>query len=519
MRIENAFGRNKMKISLWFFLPLLIALSGCAHNYQNDFLKDAQTKGWNEARQKAALEYSYRLLFLKKIKDEYKVKYSMLNTAQVREKLDEALKDVNELLSYKNEWDTKYVDEFQLRKSLEHTEQVLKARRDRIKTYELYGKFQQLSGAVPIEYSEEQLQEKVTGYNIQKIFLSTDPAQAFSFKMDVIEEARRRGDLKEIERGQLSLQRKFDRKEQNLANQDDPNDKVWKSKKFDLEIISYKILDNDNPENNESNYLEGYRVANGKKESLPALRLFYPNDGSPGIVAIDTDKEGEIGFGLPDLVEPVEEAVNAAEILKNDQLINLLFEEKKEEKRVPPKKKPLFVEIARIGDKSANIWETAPDEKGWAVPFRYQNELKNNYNIKLVFAKPEQSTNTANSFYKQIKYLKKEWVSGNHYQPSMGNVVEYYKMKPPYGKRNLVEAMVDEKNAKKLLLATEDGNEETIIIVARKNNFIEDDPARIDYTEGSKRWRIEREDSNPVFTKKKEISNAYKDGTEGQEME
>lgn len=269
--------------------------------------------------------------------------------------------------------------------------------------------------------------------------------------------------------------------------------------------------DAENPKTNSGNYLEGYRIVGDKKEILPALRLFYPNDDNPGVMLLDLDKEGEAGFGVPDLIEPMQDNLNIEELLQENNLLELLFKEKKEQKRVPPKTKALFVEIARTKESSAELWETAPDENGWQVPIKYQNELKNNYNVSLVFAKPERSTDTTNGIYKQIKYLKKEWTAGQYRLPSIGRVVEYYQMKPLYNKRNLVQAEIDQLNAKRISLVFEDGGEDGGVIVPRSNKFIENLPIMIDYTEGNKRWRIKKDDHSKVFNKRKEISRSLEE--------
>ena len=55
------------------------------------------------------------------------------------------------------------------------------------------------------------------------------------------------GTLKLIEEARASLKRQFDRKEQNPAIREDENDFVWKLKAVDLQVKSYKILDNEFP--------------------------------------------------------------------------------------------------------------------------------------------------------------------------------------------------------------------------------------------------------------------------------
>jgi hypothetical protein len=498
-----------------------ILLTGCAKNYREEFLKQAKDKGWTEEQRLAALAYSDRLHFL--VKDSsgtLKPNYARLSKTHVREKLEKAKEDLNQLLGYEDDENARYVEYFGLRQSLEHEEEVLKAVYDRVRVAELHDQFKQIIGAAPSYHDPHH-----SGYNAQQIFASTDLVKSFSFSIDQLDYAKQSGALKVIEQAHTSLQRKFDRKEKNPSSPDDPNDFVWKSKKYDIEVTSYKILDVEKPENNDVDYLEGYRITDGKRESLPAIRIVYIDELGRGAALLDIDKEGETGFGLPDLIEPITEPLSVADVLTDNDLLDLLFAEKKSQKRVRPKPKPVFVEIARVNKKSIDVWEQSRDAKGWTVPFRYKNDLHSNYNVKLVFAKLEKSTDPAAGFYKQIKYLKKEWTSGNNrYMPSLGNVVEYYRMKPPYQERNLVHAQVlQTEDTKKVSLVLKDGGIEQVFVVLPHNNkLIEDLPIMIEFTEGQKRWRIQRDEQSSAFTRRKEVSPAKKNSVgiySDQEME
>ncbi len=524
-------AQNSMKAA---FLAALLAFgsSGCALTYRDEFLKQAQAKGWTEDEQLAALAYSDRLYFLHKTKDGFAVNYSRLSKEQVLKKLDEALVELDAILDYKNEQNARFVEYFGLREFLEHEEEVVKAIRDRVRVAELHDQFEKLIGASPFSYRDYYSygqsiggqEERRKGYNIQQIFLSTDISKSFSFTESRIEEAKRRGALKIIEQARSSLKRRFDRKEPNPAYLDDPNNFIWKSKSTEVEFVSYKILYSEDPKDNNSNYIEGYRIVDGRRESKPAIRIFYIYEGRRGVFLLDADKEGETGFGLPDEVGPVREALQVTDLLRDDNLMNVLFLEKKERRRVAPKRKPIFVEIARVGEKTIDFWEDAPDQRGWYVPFLYKNNAENNYNVKLVFASQENSgENPAYRFGeppKQIKYLKKEWTDGTRYKPSMGNVVEYYEMKPDYAKRNVSRAdVLHQLDTKNLSIVFTDGTTETGLVLPGKNKFIEDEPIMIDYTEGQKRWRIKKEKGSPNYNKRKEISPAKEDTGIYREME
>lgn len=505
-------AKNREAGKILIFL-VAAAFCGCVKNYRSEFLKQAKAKGWTEEQQLAALAYSDRLYFtVQDSSSNYKPNYSRLSKARVREKLDKALQDMDQTLGYENEENYRYIDALGLRKSLEREEEVIKAMRDLVRTAELYEKFQELTGMMP--YNHYGAQETSSGYD-PKIFVSTNLLTAFPFAADHIEGAKKNGSLRTIEQVRQVLQRKLDRKEKNPASPDDPNDFIWKSKNFEIEFISYKILgtEQEKPEDNFPDYLEGYRIAGGKRESLPILRIIYFDSNARGAFLLDTDREDETGFGLPDVVLGLTEPLEIADLLNDQSLLDAMFEEKKTEKRVPPKPKPVFVEIASV--KQIDSWEEAPTAEGWKVPFRYHNPLKNNYNVRLVFAKPEAETLPQPNTNKQLKYLKKEWVAGNRYLPSLGQVIEYYEMKPPYDQRIILQAqVVHQTDTKKVSLILKDGDAEQIFLVMPGlNKIIRDEPVMIEYTDGQKRWRLKRDSGGRIFNKRKEISPNVKNAT------
>lgn len=500
-------GAN-MKIKIFLIVSTAICFSACAPTYRDTYLKDAQDKGFNKKQQLASYGYSFRPLFTEESSGTVKIAYWRLSKTRVREKLDSLLEDMDSILSYTDEGNYRYVDAWGLRPQLEHKEKVLEAIRARVRLAELQDQFNSLIGEIP---RNEKIRERVFGYDDRKIFFENDLTKNDHFSLNAIESAKKDGTLKLIEEARASLKRQFDRKEQNPANREDENDFVWKLKAVDLQVKSYKILDNEKPDNNNADYIEMYRIpSESKPEIWPAVRIFMFNDRNKGVMIIDVDKKGESGHGIPDLIEPTTGQIDAKSLLKNDALMALVYTEKKKN-RTPPKQNPVFVEIARVGEGPKEYWEIAKDKNGWTVPIEYKNPQQSNYNIKLVFAKvpPKEE-----DLYYQIKYVKKEWTFGGTTEPSIGGVVEYYRSKPPYGRRNLVEARVlHQENTKKVSLGFENGTQEIIQVLPGQNKFIEDKPVMIDYSVGQKRWRIKRDENSSVFMKKREILPSGKDST------
>ena len=61
-------------------------------------------------------------------------------------------------------------------------------------------------------------------------------------------------------------------------------------------------------------------------------------------------------------------------------------------------------------------------------------------------------------------------------------------------------------NPKMVVFIFEDGTVDTKIITHVSNVVVEDEPYAVEYTEGQKRWRIEKDSGSNIFNKKKEVA-------------
>lgn len=486
-------------------LAVALLAAGCA-SYRNSFMKQADEKKWTEEQKLAAYAFSFRVQFTKENGDgTYGIIYSRLSVKEIREKLDGYLADLNDLLGYKDPETVKFVDTFNLRKDLEREERVTEAIRSRVRAVELDAKFKELMGqrSYEMDYSDPS-PNKGEGYNPKKIFLAPDMAKEFPFTSDQIESAKARGTLKPIETATMVLDQKFERKEQDPASPDDKNAFVWKARKVGLELANYKILDVDKPDNNRGNYIEGYRVIDGKKESKPALKIFMPADASFSVVVLSSAQEGrDTGFGLPDFVLEAYGLANVQTVLRDENVLKLLFDEKEKTNRVAPTPKRIAVDIARVKE-PMDLWEKAPNPEGWIVHFKYQNEHRDNYRVRVKFAKPPKGHEEGGHeiYGHHIEYIAKEWTGNNPYQPSAGNVVEYYHPKERYAVV-LGAKVLGAVGAQEVKFLLPDGTEETGFITPMANKFIEDAPYAAAYTEGQKRWWIEKGKGSKIFNKRK----------------
>jgi hypothetical protein len=481
---------------------------GCAPPYRQKFWDEGDQRGWTEKQKLAAFAYYDKIGWAREVKEgQYVIIYGRVPTSKVREQLDTILIDFNEALDPKNEEMRKYIDTFGLRKDLEHDEVVAEAVEIRVKAAELETDFKQEMGEAP-SYGPDA--EYAQGYNIRKIFLAKDLSTAFPFKSEVIEAAKKNGILKPIETLSLDMSSTLDHKEADPANLDDKNEFVWKAKTRSVKLTNYKIIDSTKPVDNQGNYIEGYRVENGKQEDLPCLKVFFPGGGSSALVLVDVHREGDAGWGTPDLLVHMSVS-NLQTIVRDDTLLNAIFIEKKEEARKVPETKLFKIEISRIGE-PASPWEESKDPSGWVVPFKYVTTRGENYNVRIKFKKPKVDPNDPNSIehahspYMDVEYIAKEYTkSGERYEASPGAVIEYYRPKAQFATGVLAQ-VVYEDDTKKVSFVYPDGTEVVGFVVPGDSKFIESKPYAISYTEGQKRFWIEKSTGSQVFDKRKQVS-------------
>jgi hypothetical protein len=486
-------------------------LAGCVPPYRQAFEDAGKDKHWTKKQVLAAFAYYDKIGWGREVKEgsgQYVVVYGKVPTAKVDTQIDTVLKDLNDSLDPNNTDMRQYLDTFNLRKDMEHEEEITEAQKARVHTAYLYNEFQGKMGERE-EYGRDA--EMSGGYNIRKIFTSKDLSEAFPFKSDEIEGAKKDGSLKEIESAELDYSSPYDHKVSDPAHPDDSEAFIWKAKKMSIRLTNYKIITEDQPQTNKGNYIEGYRVIDGKQESKPALKIFFPTGGYGAVVLIDTDREGrDAGFGLPDILESVSDIQNVQDVIRDGNLLATLFADKKKDNRTLPPHNLFKIEISRT-DTPIDPWEKSAEADGWIVPYKYVTAMGDNFNVRIKFKKMQMPTDGADadhehSQYRQIEYIAKEYTkAGKRYDPSAGQVIEYYRPKGEFAKK--VQAKVDEySNTRKLIFEFEDGSEISGLVTPGENKFIEDKPYAKSYTEGTQRWWIESSASNGKYDKRKKVS-------------
>ena len=505
-----------MKVVKVFLLSfcVFIVFVGCQPTPYTYFHDDTcKPKGWTEEQCRAAFPRGLRHLFGKEKAGkpgEYEVNYSILNVSEVNNEVKNFREDLKAVLDYNNKPARKFIDIHKLVPYLERQEKILEALDASLESVKLNNSFEQMTGLqTDYSYYGYNGNPHRDGYDFKKIFGNKDPVSAYPFMLNQIEEAKKQNKLKKIESFEGKFNRELDRK---ISDPDDPSDPkdenrfIWRPHQEWFSATTYKILDNSKPENNNPDYIEIYRLnQSDKKEKYPALKVFFPYGDTRGVLVLDTDKEGDPGFGLPNIVEQISIS-SLRDIMQNQALLTQVFGEKDSKQRIKPQPKPVFIEIAKIGQ-PIDLWEKSTDISGWTVPIKYKNTLSSNYKIKIQLERDSRNGNGNHlpELVTKIEYIAKEWLDGNGFSPSVGAVVEYFKLKSSYdGNVSKAEVKISE-SPKTISFIFEDGSIETGVIVSQKNKFIDDEPYAVEYTEGQKRWRIEKDNGSNIFNKRKEI--------------
>lgn len=496
---------NKTLAAIAF--ALILGITACTPPYRQTFNDEGKAKGWTQKQTDAAYAYADRTFWSREIKENtYVISYGKVPTAKVRQQLEGVLKDIDGGLDPKNAEMKQYLETFNLRKDVEHDEEVAQALYDRVRASELQGEFKQKMGDTP-EYGIEA--ELSQGYNIRKIYVNKPLADAFPFKSDQIDAAKKSGTLKQTSQATLDFSNEYDHKEANPKNPDDTNDFVWKARHQKIVLTEFKIVDVDKPLDNKGDYIEGYRVIEGKQESRPALKMFFPTSGSMAILLVDLDEEGQPGFGVPDIIQELSNTTDVESLLNDGTLINSLFDKKEAKKNRVVAEAQLFkIEIVPIGG-HIDEWQKSPDSTGWLVPFKYINERGDNFNVRVHYKKPSFDPATASthphSEYMEVEYIEKEFTkSGERYEASNGKVIEYFRPRKDFAGPVKAKVLYED-GTKQVQFQFEDGSVVEGFITSGKNKFIEDSPYAKSYNEGQKRWWIEKSEGSSNYDKRKSV--------------
>lgn len=491
---------------------LLASLTACAPPYKKAFDDTAAEQNWTKKQELAAYAYADKIFWAKETQEgsgQYVFVYSRVPISKVAAQIKQTLDDFDAIQNPKYpEWTT-YGKVYGLTDDFKHEEDIERTIYARVHAADEENNFKIWMGDQS-PYGPEA--EAHRGYNLRRIFTNKPLAEAFPFTSDQIESAKKNGTLKVIEDGSFNLGSQMDHKSVNPENPTDASDFVWKPRQISIELINYKIIDTEKPLDNHGNYIEGFRFDDhGKAESVPCIKIFFPPDGSMAIVMLETTRQGEPGYGVPDVMERLYGVDNLQEIVANGQILNAIFAEKKEDKRRIPEPKVFKVEISRM-DQPISPWQQAPDANGFLVPMKYRDSSGSNYNIRIKYALPNVDVNNtdavvaAHDGFQNIEWIAKEYTrAGNQYEPSAGQVIEYYKPKVGFDKRVKARVVFDQ-DTKKVEFSFPDGTVTYVMITPGDNKVIESSPTAVAYTEGEKRYWMEKTSGSKVYDRRKQVS-------------
>lgn len=441
-------------------------------------------------------------------------KIKLDNILAVERKQRDDLRDILDT-NPKNKDTYRLLEEMGLRPYFEAEERSLTFRTVRLELLLNYNEFRKLLGEIDDSRESDRRRKSYTA----RIFLPTfDPDRDTPFTAKYVETAKQDNKLALIGKTTIFDYERLGKKETDPEFPYDPNRFLWKERVEGLEISIYKLMNHNNPRDKNPSYLEATRIVqnfdkNGilistVRESKPALRLFASPKETLDIVVLDTDQEGDLGFGLPDVVEKLVSGIETGKdiYLQHQSLIARLFEEKLKDKRKPlPPDKPQKLEIAVAGTK-VDPWEKNPSTKGWSIPHEYKSEKKDNYKIEIVF-KPKKVDDV--SSVRQIDYIAKIYYSAtDSWQSVKGEVIEYYLPLSPFNEKDILEIKIDYSNKRKITIEREGYPSVSGVVSPGKNGFIGDRPVAVDFSDGEMRWRIADRDKNGVFMYRMEISKS-----------
>lgn len=442
---------------------------------------------------------------LNKEKETWEINPSALSVEDQKRVLEDRVKSLDEILSYKDREFSDLVDWFKgMRQGLEKEEKIALWLLRRIKFVHTFNEFTDLVGELPKEMLGQEAEYFMPygrkTYSLRMLYPSRN-LERIPFTAVYIETAKKEGILSKIDSFYITDYQKYSKKLENLR---DPNEFSWEKRQRGWKVDSYKIMQETDlkPGDNLVQYIEIYRVnEDGKSESLPAVRGFLAAGGqNVTVFVIDYNKEGESGFGSPDAVKNIlASAVTGRELYLDATYREILFEalydnsfasNSKRLERQRPSERPLYVEVVPMGKKiTIDVWE----EGNWTVPIEY---LTLNKSLDIIYdppKTPDEARLAEKQGVKKIFAFKREFV-----RDGKKIVIEIWIPKKEYSERNIAEA-----GALNVFKIRIKGGEEK----SGDLEFFAERKKIVMYQFGGRWFQIIDNNGDGIFEKKKEIGD------------
>ncbi len=407
--------------------------------------------------------------------------------------------DIDGLLDYR--WDfQKLFEKYGVREKLEKREEVVDFS---LRTYREIVLSKQFKEKMGFSNNHKKKNKIYYSYNLGTLWPFDDKGFSFSPKYD--SKAKVRKILEEID---FSI--KFEKKIKNpeFPKKDKIKKHLWIPAQAGIKIVSEDLND---PTDRNSDVITVYRKnENGILESKPAIKVYKPmGKDFLSVAVVDLDRETEKGYGEPDLVLDVrvrseDEGKEASEFYRDyGYLFKKLFEDKTKYRRIKPIEDKMRIEIVEYGDLDNRLW-VEDKVTGFAVPFEYVNDRKDNFNLIVHYKERENQEEPEDPFApKEIDFfVKKYYDPEKSWKDVKGRVIEFCRLKDQYKPEDITDIVIY--NRKWMLLTLKDGTPKRGLF----NMFLEENPFAIEYDYGDCRFRIEDKDNSdtPLYeSQKKQI--------------
>ena len=508
------------------FVPLVVILvcfflSGCTKPFvvacreiATQPLDKGGQYGWTEEQAKAACADANRFLAGKLSEDKayWEMDYTkIITTEEVLAYVKDQLRSIDLLLSYKDEKNARDLDFFKgFRQGLEREEKRLRWVEQRLRYVINYNIFVDKVGEPDNgEAIKKLMPYGRKAYSLRLIYPISDLKQ-LKFTADYVEAAKKDGSLKLIGEFPIVETKEFAEK---IPDRDDPNKFNWKSHYRGWLIKAYKVMPGkDQPTKSNADYIEIFKAKfnktekNGKEfvgfEKQFAVAGFKSRGkDTVNIFVIDYDFDVIQGYSPDKIFEAFIDIIFGNEIYTNDyvrkEVLEILYNppiaEGKEYRKKPPEK-PLYVEIAKMGEVTASAWE----EGDFSVPFSYAATGPGKFDllVDIVWAKaktPEEKRIEEEGF-KKIEFFKIAYKKEGNVK-----VIEYYTPKSEYSQQDIKEGTAYSETFR----IRRKGQPE----ISADIKFFADRVKAIDYEYGGRWYRILDENNDGKFEKRRKIAD------------
>lgn len=385
---------RRLRWLLLALIPAVLLLSGCIKTGYERFVDNCPEE-WTARQVEAAYDLFLKEFFMENEDGTYRIDRSTVSVDDAYAVVEGVLGDIDYVLSSPT-WRTLLLAMPSVRLGFEKEERRWQYIRTQLGQAKVYLDFLEMIGKAVDEEDRQ--------YDVRYLL----PDQGFDYTVDYLEAARGAGTLQEVERVVSYLYTPFGEKAPDPAAPDDPAAFVWVPKLQAFVIVSYAILNSEQPRELKADYVEVWRAdIEGDRvqtESRPCARALRKLSGRTlQVFLLDYDWPGEPGYGVPDQVQPVYASVGSELYDRYQKYFEELATCRSEEReRQRTYELPeLDVQIVRAGQ--TEEWRGDYNADGWTVPYEYKDETGRDYTTKL--AKEEDD-------YVRIECVIRVWADG-----------------------------------------------------------------------------------------------------------